>query len=266
MTTKTKAKKAKVAKQQPLLKKAKVAKQQPLFDHVILVGVGGTGSHLAGPLIQLLHYHPRGTQDITLIDGDLFEEKNLERQRFRANLVGTNKAQAIADEYDWAQVRVIPRFVDKVLFSQILEDVTVNNRAAKVLIITAVDNHATRNAIISALDDENYTDFTLISPGNGYSKGQTVVYAKKDGEGLVAHPFEKYERLAFPQDAIPGHGCVMEAPDEPQLIVANFGAALATLWTVSGMLHGTGWFKEVHFDAITQKVHPHGVPFKDKEK
>jgi hypothetical protein len=139
------------------------------------------------------------------------------------------------------------------------------------LIITSVDNHATRHAIIAALDEDNYTNFTLISPGNSSAKdgegnitakGQAMGWAKKNGEALMAHPFEKQERLAFPQDAIPGHGCAAQAPDEPQLIVANLGAAMATLWTVNAMLHDTGWYREVHFDAITHKVIPNGKPYK----
>ena len=46
------------------------------FKHVFLIGVGGTGSHLVGPLVQLMRFHPEGTNDITLIDGD---EKKFEK-------------------------------------------------------------------------------------------------------------------------------------------------------------------------------------------
>ena len=34
------------------------------FKHAFLIGVGGTGSHLVGPLVQLLQFHPDGTDEV----------------------------------------------------------------------------------------------------------------------------------------------------------------------------------------------------------
>ena len=159
------------------------------FNHVFLIGVGGTGSHLVGPLVQLLRYHPDGTNDITLIDGDKYEESNLTRQVFDEDSLGKNKAEVTAKRFRLETIRVITQYVDQDKFSTILEKTV--NKEDSFLVITAVDNHATRNAVINALDGGEYTDFVMVSPGNQYSSGQIVLYVKEDGEPLTTHPFDK---------------------------------------------------------------------------
>lgn len=97
------------------------------FKHVFLIGVGGTGSHLIGPLVQLLRFHPEGTNDITLIDGDVYEEKNFNRQLFGEGDLGENKARATANRLNKETVRTIAQYVDKEKFARILEKTVDQN-------------------------------------------------------------------------------------------------------------------------------------------
>ena len=56
---------------------------------------GGTGTHLLAPLHRYLYAHHRGGEwMLYLIDGDVVEEKNLERQLFVPGAVTMNKAAA----------------------------------------------------------------------------------------------------------------------------------------------------------------------------
>jgi molybdopterin/thiamine biosynthesis adenylyltransferase len=229
------------------------------FKHVFLIGAGGTGSHLIGPLVQLLRFHPDGTNDITIIDGDVYEDSNLNRQIFDADSLGKNKARATATRLNRDTIRTIAQFVDKEKFSEILEKTI--SKEDNFLVVTSVDNHATRNAIISAIDEGGYPNFVLISPGNQYASGQVVVYAKEDNTNLTTHPFDKYQDLAEPEDVIPGEGdgCAEQAVSTPQLITANMGAAWGTLLTISNMLDEKGWYEEIHFNCRRSKMVTQGT-------
>lgn len=229
------------------------------FEHVFLIGVGGTGSHLVDPLVRLLTHHPQGTPNITIVDGDSYEEKNENRQVFDSSLTGENKAVATAKRLGQS-VRAVDVYIDYEKFRTLLDKTVAAD--TPFLVISAVDNHATRHALISALDDGGYENFTFISPGNSYSAGQVVVYAKENLQPMTTHPFSKYEEMRVPRDKIPerGEGCAYQVASTPQLITANASAALGVLWTVSAMLDNTGWYEELHFDCYKMKLVSQGAP------
>ena len=58
-----------------------------------IIGCGGVGSWLAPSLCLL-----RSPQEVILVDGDTLETKNLNRQLFTPEQVGSNKAEALAAE------------------------------------------------------------------------------------------------------------------------------------------------------------------------
>lgn len=73
--------------------------------HIVLVGCGGTGSHLAMSLARLAaHVRSQGRPPLTLtfIDGDLVERKNVGRQWFAPHEIGRPKAQVLADRLNAA--------------------------------------------------------------------------------------------------------------------------------------------------------------------
>ena len=228
------------------------------FKHVFVIGLGGTGSHLIGPLVQLMRFHPEGTNEFTLIDGDDYELGNAKRQVIKNGWVGTNKAQATADRLGRETIRVIPKFIDKNSFTKI-----VNKEVSKddsFLVIPTVDNNATRKAILEALDEGGYTNFVWASPGNGFDTGQLVLYIKENGVALTLHPTLKCPNLANPRDAIPAEdGCERHINSSPQLITANFLAAGITLTAISNMLDEKGWYEEYHFNCRKGKMVPQGT-------
>jgi len=228
------------------------------FKHVFLIGAGGTGSHLVGPLTQLLRFHPEGTNDVTVIDGDIYENSNAIRQVFDEIQTGENKAQATAKRLNNPNIRTIPQFIDQEIFGRILEKTIAKDDS--FLVITAVDNHATRNAVIKALDEGGYLNFYMISPGNSYDQGQVVLYVKEDGVEKTTHPFKKYNDIAEPADAIPGTtGCTRHIASTPQLITANMAAAWGVLATISNILDEKGWWEELHFNCRKIKLVPQGT-------
>ncbi len=72
---------------------------------LVMVGCGGTGSWLAPAVVRVarLLHDSRGTEvDVTFVDPDVVEEKNIYRQNFCSAEIGKNKAQALAERYGFA--------------------------------------------------------------------------------------------------------------------------------------------------------------------
>lgn len=210
-------------------------------DKIYLVGVGGTGGHIAAPLSRLAAYHPN-TQGatITFIDGDEFEEKNQTRQIVAPSQVGLNKAQAMQDFCKYQgldNVDYKPDFISGATFIPLLR------RSEAPLIVCSVDNDATRLAIINAINSTCNGDFFFITPGNSDGidevRGQALWYGRIDGVKVGCNPALVYPNIDNPQDSIPHEGsCALHAPSRPQLIAANFFAASVTLMVIQNLLDG----------------------------
>ena len=226
------------------------------FKHIFVIGLGGTGSHLIGPLVQLMRFHPEGTNDFTLIDGDKYEDSNAVRQVCGDENIGKNKARATAERLRLESIKTVTQYIDQEKFSALLE-ATVKKEDC-FLVVPCVDNHATRKAILDSLEEDGYQNFVWISPGNSFDKGLVVLHIKEEGEALTVHPASKYPDFAEPEDAIPvaGDDCISHIPSSPQLITANFTAACATLNAISNMLDEKGWYEEYHFNVRKNKLVP----------
>ena len=69
--------------------------------NILIVGVGGTGPHLISFLSQLIgNRKDKALFDITLIDKDHVEEKNLTTQKFLYEDITKNKAEVLSERYN----------------------------------------------------------------------------------------------------------------------------------------------------------------------
>lgn len=211
-------------------------------DYVFVIGVGGTGGHLAAPLARLVAYHPN-TQDskVIFIDGDEFEEKNITRQLVGESQVGMNKARAMVDFCAYqglmGNIECKEDFISASTFIPMLR------KAASPMVVCCVDNDATRLAILKSIESTCSGDFFFISPGNSDGteavKGQTLYWGRVEGESVGINPADIYPNIENPQDSIPSKGsCALNAPSRPQLIAANFFAASITLAVIQNLLDG----------------------------
>lgn len=114
-----------------------------------LIGCGGNGSWLATTLCRLtrlLNQQHKPTQ-LTFIDPDIVEEKNLVRQNFCAAEINRNKAQTLALRYSAAwgiEINAIPKpFTPRQIISE---------PQTLTLLIGCVDNSAARQSIAQALE------------------------------------------------------------------------------------------------------------------
>lgn len=153
---------------------------------VVVVGAGGSGSHVAANL-AVLHQsmidlgHPEGLE-VTLIDDDAVSEANVGRARFYASDIGQNKAYVLANRINACHgqsFRAINARLDaKAGAAQVIREADI--------LIGCVDTRASRRAIHKALQGRNhYKSCYWLDLGNGSFDGQCLLGEVGTGEGLL---------------------------------------------------------------------------------
>jgi molybdopterin/thiamine biosynthesis adenylyltransferase len=217
----------------------------------VLIGCGGIGSQLAGPLVRYLASRPAPGPVLVLVDGDRFEPSNLTRQACTAGDLGINKAEALARLAGAVGLGV----------QAVPSHVTADNVGYLVregdIILLAVDNHAAR----ALLDRHVATlrDATLISGGNDETDGNVQVVRRRDGWSVDGHLVEIHPEIGEMADreALAEPGCQVMAAERPQLLVANLmvaSAMLNALWAV--IERGSVPYSEVYLDVIQSAARP----------
>lgn len=182
-----------------------------------IIGCGGVGSAIV-PSFCLL----KSPGEVTLIDGDTIERKNLNRQMFEASQIGMNKARALASKYgcrfigEWFSRGKIPHFRNDWL-------------------ICLVDNHRTRMETFEVCDDSGCQ--AIIAANEMHSS--EAYYYRRTWKGTSRDPRVYYPELTTDNSGDPRSaaiGCTGEIQEmHPQLVSANLMAAalaehLYVLW------------------------------------
>lgn len=192
------------------------------LPNIIVIGLGGIGSHLMLPLLQWMNKEIRrghlALNSITFVDGDKYEEKNKERQFFVE--VEKNKALATKEYYEktFPNVEMFadPRYLDSENISEIIDD--------KDIILLCVDNNATRKIV------EDYCDtldtFCLISGGNELYDGNVQIVLKIKNEYLTPKLSEVHQEIEEDEGDHPNElSCEELANSEPQISIVNASVA-----------------------------------------
>lgn len=190
------------------------------MNHPLIIGAGGVASYLLPVLLKT--FKP---QKLTIIDKDILEERNLDRQMFHPEMVGKNKAHALVETYTGhlssieAAFRVIP---DWFSISTPLED-DIDS------IICCADNHEARRDAIQRANDLGIMCYI---GGNEYLDSQAYAY-HPDWAGTNRDPFIRYPEITTSHEGSPFR-CQGEAQiASPQLAIANLSCAskiLHLLW------------------------------------
>lgn len=187
-----------------------------------VIGAGGIGCYLIEPLARYLSYC-EDSCEITVIDGDSYEERNRERQRFSecANKAEVTVAQC-KDEFPTIHFRSKGEFLT--------EDNIITTIREEDVVMMCVDNHATRKLVSERCSELN--NVTLISGGNDYTDGNVICYIRKNGKDITRSPVSLHPKIANPEDKNPGEltdaqrqGCQQEAVQQPQLLFTNLAIA-----------------------------------------
>ena len=189
---------------------------------ILLIGCGGTGGYAAGHVAQLAwnaKTQNMPVPQITFMDGDKIEEKNIQRQPFGRADIGQNKAENLARRLNAAyglSIQAIPCYADE----QLLQDYYNNHRERANtgrIMIGAVDNHHARIAMTKTMNVYNRPHL-YIDAGNDRESGQVVAGTtneiKKLKGALGIHPFAN----GLPTIAILYPDLLKPAPEQIQPI------------------------------------------------
>jgi len=182
-----------------------------------LIGCGGVGSALV-PSFCLL----KSPKDVTLVDGDTLERKNLDRQMFDAGQIGKNKALALAARFG---CHALPEWFSRGKLRLYRND----------WLLCLVDNHRTRLEAIEVCDESGCQ---AIFAANEMHSAEAYYY-RRSWKGTPRDPRVYYPELLTDRSGDPraaAIGCTGEVQESNrQLVSANLMAAalaehLFVLW------------------------------------
>jgi molybdopterin/thiamine biosynthesis adenylyltransferase len=218
-----------------------------------VIGAGGIGGWLLEPLAQYLNYCEEQAE-ITIIDGDKFEDRNMDRQRCQAM---ENKAVHAANRLTLMFSKVFFRSQNKF----VVEDNVVQMIREQDVVFCCVDNHATRKLVSDRCRE--LRDVVLISGGNNFTDGNVNIYCRENGKDQQRPITEYQPKIADPQDKNPGdltdaerQGCQEQARSDPQLLFMNFAIASAMLNVYYAHEQGVANFEQVYVDILQQRMRP----------
>jgi len=131
--------------------------------HIFVVGCGGNGGYTVPQVARYIRSFAEKQEianavrankkkfqiELTLIDGDSVEQKNLIRQNFITPDVGKNKARVMAERYGRVFGLEVG-IVEKYLNADLAENL-IRKTKGSVIILGCVDNNATRKIIHEAI-------------------------------------------------------------------------------------------------------------------
>jgi hypothetical protein len=182
-----------------------------------IIGCGGVGSAMA-PSFCLL----KSPREVTLVDGDSIEKKNLNRQLFNASQIGMNKAQALADQFGCA---FIPEWFARGKLRLLRSD----------WLLVLVDNHPARKEALEVCDESGCQ---AIFAANEMHSAEAYYY-QRHWRGTPRDPRVYYPQINSDHSGDPraaAIGCTGVAQENNrQLVSANLMAAalaehLYVLW------------------------------------
>jgi len=191
--------------------------------NIKIIGLGGIGSILVERLCRFLNYSQADTSfNITLIDGDEYEDKNYERQEFMR--LG-NKAEIKTNELKMKYSNLVIDYITDYINTDIISGV-INE---KDIIFLCVDNHKTRMIVSNYCKTLN--DAILISGGNELIDGNVQIFVRKGGVDLTPDLCAYHPEIANPTDRSPEEmSCEELSKSEPQLYFTNLSVATIMCW------------------------------------
>ena len=189
------------------------------MKHPLIIGAGGVASYLLPVLLKT--FRPEA---LTIVDKDILEERNLDRQLFDAAHIGINKAEALVQtvfpKQDEIPVNIIAAWFTDML--DLPEGIDC--------IICVADNHLARK---HALERADALRIPCFIGGNEYLDNEAYAYYPH-WKGTDADPRTRYPEIVSTDGEDSPAACTGVAQQSsPQLAVANIGCAaklLHLLW------------------------------------
>lgn len=217
-----------------------------------LIGAGGTASYLLPVLVRTLKIDGP-IDELIIIDRDVIEEKNVDRQLYTYEDIGKGKAEVLAEtlrEYTQVPITAVTDWFTR--HTDILPE---------SFIISCTDNHPARLAALEACDREGCQ---IVICGNETFSADAYYYSPEYA-GLLLDPRVRYpEILTDEQDDPTRPPCNDEKTleENPQLAAANsmsanLGMQLVQLWLFE--IHTLDLAQTEQFLPIEYSSHKSGI-------
>lgn len=197
------------------------------MHNYVMVGAGGTGTHLLAPLVAYLaSHHFDGDWLLHVMDGDIVETKNLERQLFTPADVTSNKAEAAVNAINSTRVRAIPTYLSEENIPRMIQE--------EDTVLICVDNFTVRKRIEDHCRTLN--DIIVINGGNEKYSGSVQLWVRAQGEDVTPRIGYLHPEIALRKgEDRAAMTCAQAAalPGGEQTIIANLQSAtwmLTALW------------------------------------
>lgn len=197
-----------------------------MTDRYVVVGAGGTGTHLIPPLLTYLSAYYGGSDkniwQLGVIDGDSVEKKNFDRQLFEPFTINDNKASASIGPYKHMNNLVaIKEYLGAENISRYITE------GSTVLI--CVDNFPVR----ALIEDHalSLNDVTIINGGNEWDTGSCQIWVRRNGKNETPPISFLHPEIRQPGENRAEMSCqqIAELPGGGQLISANMASAMHML-------------------------------------
>ncbi len=222
-----------------------------MTSRVVLIGCGGIGSQLAGPLVRYLASRPEPDRSSSSSTATPSRPGNLQRQACTRRRPGHEQGRGLGPGRSIgtdSAVQVIAEYVTSTNVGQIVREGDI--------VLLAVDNHPARALVDRHL--ASLQDATLISGGNDETDGNVQLVRRRDGWSVDGHLTEIHPEIGMATEEEPrGDGCQVMAAERPQLLVTNLmvaSAMLNALWQV--VESGSVPYSEVFLDVIQCAARP----------
>lgn len=203
------------------------------YSSYVVVGAGGTGSHLIHALNQYVEATSGEDGFIHLWDADHVEQSNLERQLFYPYEIGNNKALALHERFP-VHTRAHEEFIGPNNIEKAIQE--------KDVVLICADNMFVRRLINERANQLN--DICIINGGNEMHSGSVQVFLKTMGEKRTPDltwlspelQIEDEDRSTLSCDAL------AMLPGGEQTIIANMTTAslmMAALWRVENEVYSS---------------------------
>jgi PRTRC genetic system ThiF family protein len=145
-------------------------------NHVVVAGLGGTGSQLARSVARIIYdMQRRGlhTPRILFVDPDVVEPENVGRQSAVSHAdAGQPKAELLARRFNYALGL-------NIAWASEAYDPDKHASGHSTLLLGAVDNHEARRALVST------QNVIYIDAGNHHDAGQAVIGSSGDRDRVI---------------------------------------------------------------------------------
>lgn len=171
---------------------------------IFVVGLGGTGGLLVPKLAHILQKSV--DFDLWLMDGDVVDIGNVERQPYQEFNINEKKAVALSRKIASNYNVSVYEYSDYLVGGEI-ENITEKQDYDKIYILGCVDNHSTRILLENAYNTIN--DCIYIDSANGLNDGSIFITASYSGTKFGTLRSDVFADIKEAKDH-PSNTCITE--------------------------------------------------------